>query len=421
MCIDTSCSTDIMPTINTQFWCVRYLIATVNQTYLTHEDKRRDNIRRCREARLHNTNQNSPSGPSGTLSIFGHSLSKPHGVEGSVPSNGKHLQFSNTAGSRMTNTFQLKPQTAIGLPRKSRELQPAFSSRPRTSRSVRGVHSHERATSAQSARAASKPPIGEYRNTGTIMRTHSRKGSANPILNSSYGLMSSSREFDRRSHMVTEDVMHKYPTSRELLLREEDFWRRRFELDKQKELEAETRRQMFDKRDAAVEVNQSKVRIARDRQLHSAHMERERRLRQTKERRRQLQEEVEHYRQELHSYREQTLKRAREKASEKIIVDQQKMVFERRQREIQRQANAQDLAKAEDERRLQAEAALKAREERARQVLEEREMKVQESRGLALAAEQLREEIRRAYKLDSFDKVAQHAQLVNQLGLGNGI
>ncbi|VDN11766.1 unnamed protein product [Dibothriocephalus latus] len=76
---------------------------------------------------------------------------------------------------------------------------------------------------------------------------------------------------------------------------------------------------------------------------------------------------------------------------------------------------------AEEAKRQNALEVSKHREERAQQAAEERDQMLQKTKELASATEQLREEIRRAFQLDSFDKVAQRAQLINDLGLGNDV
>ncbi|TGZ58763.1 hypothetical protein CRM22_009465 [Opisthorchis felineus] len=146
--------------------------------------------------------------------------------------------------------------------------------------------------------------------------------------------------------------------------------------------------------------------------------ERERRLRQAQERRRELEKMLETYRRELQEAREITHQRARERAYLRSSEEQLRKVQDRQQREQHIRENAKIIQQRQEEWRRAAEAMQKQKEEHVQKFLEEREAKIQESRNLAQAAEQLRAEMQRVYNLDSFDKKAQHVALVNELGLG---
>ncbi|GAA51297.1 phospholipid-translocating ATPase, partial [Clonorchis sinensis] len=146
--------------------------------------------------------------------------------------------------------------------------------------------------------------------------------------------------------------------------------------------------------------------------------ERERRLKQAQERRRELDKMLETYRRELQEAREITHQRARERAYLRSSEEQLRKVHDRQQREQQIRENAKIIQQRQEEWRKAAEAMQKQKEEHVQKFLEEREAKIQESRNLAQAAEQLRAEMQRVYNLDSFDKKAQHVALVNELGLG---
>ncbi|KAG5451866.1 hypothetical protein CSKR_111242 [Clonorchis sinensis] len=156
----------------------------------------------------------------------------------------------------------------------------------------------------------------------------------------------------------------------------------------------------------------------RRRNLRNAHEERERRLKQAQERRRELDKMLETYRRELQEAREITHQRARERAYLRSSEEQLRKVHDRQQREQQIRENAKIIQQRQEEWRKAAEAMQKQKEEHVQKFLEEREAKIQESRNLAQAAEQLRAEMQRVYNLDSFDKKAQHVALVNELGLG---
>ncbi|KER31883.1 hypothetical protein T265_01970 [Opisthorchis viverrini] len=146
--------------------------------------------------------------------------------------------------------------------------------------------------------------------------------------------------------------------------------------------------------------------------------ERERRLRQAQERRRELDKMLETYRRELQEAREITHQRARERAYLRSSEEQLRKVHDRQQREQHIRENAKIIQQRQEEWRRAAEAMQKQKEEHVQKFLEEREAKIQESRNLAQAAEQLRAEMQRVYNLDSFDKKAQHVALLNELGLG---
>ncbi|VDL97475.1 unnamed protein product [Schistocephalus solidus] len=175
-------------------------------------------------------------------------------------------------------------------------------------------------------------------------------------------------------------------------------------------------------------------------------MTRERKQQEINARKRQIDEEIANYQKDLQEYQDKILEIARERALQKTAAEQQRLASERHQHELQRQANLEasmisirakslianqmpihyiffisSLSMAEEARRKSALEVSQHKEERALRAAEERDKMLQKTKDLASATEQLREEIRRAFKLDSFDKMAQQAQIINDLGLGNDI
>ncbi|TGZ58762.1 hypothetical protein CRM22_009465 [Opisthorchis felineus] len=217
---------------------------------------------------------------------------------------------------------------------------------------------------------------------------------------------------NRNSNMSTP---REDPSCRSSTTKDGEFWLRKCH---QEDEQSDRLKYCMEERERKSERLLEKNERERRRNLRNAHEERERRLRQAQERRRELEKMLETYRRELQEAREITHQRARERAYLRSSEEQLRKVQDRQQREQHIRENAKIIQQRQEEWRRAAEAMQKQKEEHVQKFLEEREAKIQESRNLAQAAEQLRAEMQRVYNLDSFDKKAQHVALVNELGLG---
>lgn len=202
------------------------------------------------------------------------------------------------------------------------------------------------------------------------------------------------------------------------LVKESDYWLRRRAQESSRNDSMDRLKQSLEDKNKKTELNREQQLKERQRQLINSHADRERKLQQAHERRKELNHMLEAYHRELHELREQTQEKARQRALCRRSVEKRRLVEEHRQREQKVKANYKQVQQREEEWRKMAESIQKQKQENIQRFLEEREIRIQESRSLALQAERLREEMLRVYNLDSFDKKVQRVALVNEMGLG---
>ncbi|CAH8541321.1 unnamed protein product [Dicrocoelium dendriticum] len=208
-------------------------------------------------------------------------------------------------------------------------------------------------------------------------------------------------------------------TSNVSVVKDSGFWLRRHSVANDRAEELNRLENSLAERHQKVEELLEKNNAQRRNYLHTSHLERDRRLQQAQERRKTLESMLENYRREIQEAREVSQQKAKERVLRKLNEDIQRKTQERILREQHIRENARQVQQKQEEWRKMAEAAQKQKDSYVQKLLEEREAKIQQSRCLAQASEQLREEMLRMYNLDSFDKKAQRVAILNEIGLGN--
>ncbi|VDL18456.1 unnamed protein product [Hymenolepis diminuta] len=84
---------------------------------------------------------------------------------------------------------------------------------------------------------------------------------------------------------------------------------------------------------------------------------------------------------------------------------------------IRHRAQIERAKQMEEEKRIVAMETASRHEDQAKRIAEEKELHILETRRLAHEAARLREEIRRTYQLDSFEKVVKETEIRNSIGL----
>ncbi|XP_064614314.1 coiled-coil domain-containing protein 177-like [Liolophura sinensis] len=183
-------------------------------------------------------------------------------------------------------------------------------------------------------------------------------------------------------------------------------------------LETEHLRSSIDSKHSKAISKYEELQNQRNIQLRHSQHDREKKQRLVKLNQKQRDGEMEQWRQSLCQYRQSLEGRVSDAVNRTNQLKVEKAARDRREKEQMQKANIKKVAEEVDLWRQSTQTLLEVKHRKVEDLQTERQATVNQTRAMAHASECLRDELRRKYAADSFDKKVQKVEMFNQLGLG---
>ncbi|XP_013398820.1 coiled-coil domain-containing protein 177 isoform X4 [Lingula anatina] len=189
---------------------------------------------------------------------------------------------------------------------------------------------------------------------------------------------------------------------------------RKSQIDELKREDLEDLKASIEYKHAVAEENLQKVEEEKELQLRMSHHEREKKMAKT--RRSLMEQEIEMamWRKELGEHRKEIEEKAAEVAHMTVEQKARRAQEERIAKEKEHRRNLQRLKKDEEAWKEEMKAQIAVKEFKSKLIQQEKDQTIEESRAIAAQSQQLRDDIRRSYNADSFDKKAKQVALQNR-------
>ncbi|XP_013398818.1 nucleoprotein TPR isoform X2 [Lingula anatina] len=189
---------------------------------------------------------------------------------------------------------------------------------------------------------------------------------------------------------------------------------RKEEIAKSRREDLEDLKASIEYKHAVAEENLQKVEEEKELQLRMSHHEREKKMAKT--RRSLMEQEIEMamWRKELGEHRKEIEEKAAEVAHMTVEQKARRAQEERIAKEKEHRRNLQRLKKDEEAWKEEMKAQIAVKEFKSKLIQQEKDQTIEESRAIAAQSQQLRDDIRRSYNADSFDKKAKQVALQNR-------
>lgn len=223
------------------------------------------------------------------------------------------------------------------------------------------------------------------------------------------------RAKQRKEAKEYEEVMHRRFSSTDKKRRQS---RLKAEIDEIEREELEDLKVHLDEKQAYAEQNYSKQWESKEQQIKNAQLERERRLELARRAKMEQEVELALWGQDLIEHRKQVEQRASEMAH--LTAEQRALRAreERAAKEREQRRNFERIKADEEEWREETLGNIKVKEFKSDLIKQEKEMTIEQSRAIAKESQKLRDDLKKQYAADSFDKKVRSAELQAKIGAG---